>query len=280
VKNILSIDLESWIHFYEDALKTQRFTQDSSDRKNIDNNYIPRATTHILDLLERFNQKATFFILGELYDWYPDIIASIEARGHEIGYHTHTHRILHNKEILEEELKESGAFLQRFKPTGFRAPQIIITRDSMACLKEHGFKYSSSTYAEYRITNIDGIDEIPVSSFCYRVKSRNGQQLPIPLTPGMLSREIPFGSGLFISLLGSNTSYFIESLNKNDKPAILVIHPWQFCLHEQITGIQFKLKVLRRNPLCLPYTRNIQKSMEVLLTRHSFVSFRGYYEQQ
>jgi peptidoglycan/xylan/chitin deacetylase (PgdA/CDA1 family) len=278
VKNILSIDLESWFHFYTDALKIRGFSSDSSERKSIDDNYVPQATAHILDLLDRFSQKATFFILGELYDWYPDIITVIEERGHEIGYHTHTHRILYNKRILEEELERSVNFLRRFKPAGFRAPQIIITRDSMVCLKEYGFTYSSSTYSEYRITNIDGINEIPVSSFCFRGSNCNGQKMPKPLTAGMLSREVPFGSGLFISLLGSRISYFIDSLNRNNKPAILVMHPWQFYMHKQITGFHFKLKVLQRNPLCLPYTRNIHNTVENLLKCYNFVSFRDYYE--
>jgi len=278
LKNILSIDLESWIHFYEDALRTQRFALSSSERKNIDGNYIPDATAHILDLLDKYDQKATFFIIGELYDWYPDVIEDIEKRGHEIGYHTHTHKLLHNKEVLERELRQSSDFLQRFNPVVFRAPQIFITRDSMACLKEYGFKYSSSTYSEYRITNIDGIDEIPVSSFCFRGSDNHNQQLPKHLTIRMLSRQIPFGSGLFISLLGSKISYFIDLLNGKGIPAILFLHPWQLYGHRQITGFLFKINIMLRNPLCLPYTINIQKTMEQLFKRHSFVSFRKYYE--
>lgn len=278
MKNILSIDLESWVHFYKDALRERQLASSSSERKNADNNYIPDATTHILDFLKKYNQKATFFIIGELYEWYPDVIEDIERRGHEIGYHTHTHKLLYNKDILEEELIKSSDFLNRFNPTGFRAPQILITRDSMACLKKYGFRYSSSTYSRYKITNYDGIDEIPVSSFCYRGNCDNNQKLPKCLTIKMLSRQVPFGSGLFISLLGSKISYFIEALNRVNMPAILFIHPWQLHMHEQIKGLNFKIKVLYRNPLCFPYIRNIKKAMEELFKRYSFVSFREYYE--
>ena len=279
MKNILSIDLESWIHFYSDALKEQQPSLSSDERKTADNKYIPDVTVRILDLLDRYEQKATFFIIAELYDWYPDTIDEIEKRGHEIGYHTHTHKILHNKKILEEELNKSGKFLDRFKPAGFRAPHIFITRDLFECLKEYGFKYSSSTYAGYNITNFDGINEIPVSSFCYRGNCDDNQQLPKCLTVKMLSKQIPFGSGLFISLLGSKTSFFIESINRKNIPAILFIHPWQLYMHEQISGLGFKIKMLYRNPLCITYTRSIKESMEKLFKRHSFLSFRRYYEQ-
>ncbi len=280
MNNILSIDLESWIHFYDDALREQRFASSSPERKLADNNYVPDATSHILDLLDKYNQTATFFILGELYDWYPDVIEGIEKRGHEIGYHTHSHRLIYNKEILDNELKKSGDFLKRFNPTGFRAPQIFITRESIAYLKKYGFKYSSSTYADYKISDIDGIDEIPVSSFLFRGSRDDNQQLPNHLTLKMLSRQVPFGSGFFISILGSRTSYFIDSLNRRDMPAILFFHPWQLCKHKEITGPGFKLKTLYRNPLCLPYTVNINKTLERLFSRHSFLSFRKYYRDK
>jgi hypothetical protein len=275
----MSIDLESWVHYYDDALKEQRYSLSSDERKIADNNYVPDATAYIMDILDKYKQKATFFITAELYDWYPYVIEEVEKRGHEIGYHTHTHKILHNKEILEEELKESENFLQRFKPEGFRAPQIFITRESFACLKEYGFKYSSSTYWTYKITNIDGIDEIPVSAFCYRGDCENDQKLPKCLSFKLLTRQIPFGSGLFISLFGSKISYFIDSLNRKNVPAILFIHPWQLYRHSHISTFNFKIKLFSRNPLCLPYTLNVQKTMENLFQRYSFLSFRRYYEK-
>ena len=278
MKNILSIDLESWVHFHGDALGIKRSRFSSSERKSIDNHYIPDVTNQILNLLDEYNQKATFFIIGELYDWYPSTIEDIESRGHEIGYHTQTHRLLRNKEILEEELKKSSAFLRRFNPAGFRAPEIFITRDSFACLKKYGFKYSSSSYSGHGITNIDGIDEIPVSAFCFKENDVSDQHLPKNLTIKMLFKQIPFGSGIFISLFGSKISYFIDSLNMKGVPAILFFHPWQLYTHKQITKPSFRLKLLSCNPLCLPYTINIKKAIEKLFNRHSFLSFRGYYE--
>ena len=188
--------------------------------------------------------------------------------------------MIFNTEILEEELEKSRNFLKRFNPTGFRAPQLFITSDSIAALKKHGFKYSSSSYSVYKIINIDGINEIPVSTFCYRGSCHNSQQFPQSLTLGMLSTQIPFGSGLFISLLGSRISYFIDSLNRQNTPAILFFHPWQLYRHRQTTGLGFKLKTLFRNPLCLPYTFGIEKTIVSLLQRHSFLSFRRYYEEK
>lgn len=277
MKNVLSIDLESWIHFYKDSLKLESFGLTSSEKKMLDNDYIPKSTIKILNLLDKYNQKATFFIIGEIYDWYPKIIDEIKKRGHEIAYHTHSHPILTSGKILEKELRQSKKFINKFKPIGFRAPQIFITKDSFAHLKKYGFKYSSSTYDDKLKSKINGVDEIPVSTISFRGKRKYCQKLPKSLSLGMLFKKIPFGSGLFISIIGSYTSKVINYLNKKDVPMVLFIHPWQLCKHKKIDNFKFKLKILFRNPLCFPYTRNIWYSIEKLLKRHEFLSFEEYY---
>jgi len=279
MKNILSIDMESWVHFYDDALKAGFSGKASSQRKLLDNNYIPDATEKILDLLDRYDQKATFFILGELYEWYPGTVEKIEKRGHEVAYHTHSHVSLENGKILERELELSANFVNRFKPIGFRAPKIYITRDSMSILRSKGFKYSSSTYDVHKIERIEGVDEIPVSTVAFRRGSENDNKLPKHLTIKMLTKQIPFGSGLFIAFFGPITSYIINRLNKKNVPSVLFIHPWQLYRPKEIKGLSFEIKVLCRNLLCYPYTVDILRCVEGLLKQHKFTSFREcYYE--
>ena len=248
-----------------------------SDRRILDEGYIPHATESILNLLEEKNQKATFFVVAELYDWYPEVIERIAERKHEIAYHTHSHPTLTDSKILEEELEKSRSFIERFNPVGFRAPYVFITRDSVTCLKKRGFKYFSSTYDDYSINKIEGLDEMPISALSFRKENEDKKKLPKNLTLKMLSSKIPFGSGLFISLLGSKTSYFINHLNRKKEPAVLFIHPWQLYRPERIEQFSFKMKVLFRSPLSLPYTRRILNSMEKLLDRHEFLSFKEYY---
>jgi len=274
MQNIFSIDLESWVHFHLSALKKDPYSISSSEKKKLDAGYIPKATEYLLDLLGRNKQKATFFVIGEIYDWYPETVRSIAERGHEIAYHTHAHTLIKNNEELCCELEKSRRFIDELKPIGFRAPYIYFKRDSRACLKEYGFKYSSSTYGDFRISHCDGIDEIPVSAAPLRAEAIPDDDSPKHLTFKMLSREIPFGSGLFISLLRSRTSSFIERMNRRGKPAVLFIHLWQAYMPKEILNPSFRLKVLFRNPLCFPYTWNIQKPLDNLLSRHSFTSFK------
>ena len=56
-----------------------------------DDGPIPEATPFILDTLERYGAKATFFMVGENARKYPHLLAEVKARGHRIGNHTNNH---------------------------------------------------------------------------------------------------------------------------------------------------------------------------------------------
>ena len=48
-------------------------------------------TPALLDLLDRYQAKATFFLVGERVQAYPEMVKAIMRRGHSIGNHTQTH---------------------------------------------------------------------------------------------------------------------------------------------------------------------------------------------
>lgn len=54
----------------------------------------PRFTTAILDILDRYRVKATFFVIGKALAMYPDLAAEAVRRGHRIGGHSFAHRNL------------------------------------------------------------------------------------------------------------------------------------------------------------------------------------------
>lgn len=57
----------------------------------IDDGPSPIHTPPILDLLERFKARATFFVIGKRAEEHPHLITEILSRGHEIANHTYTH---------------------------------------------------------------------------------------------------------------------------------------------------------------------------------------------
>lgn len=54
----------------------------------------PQNTPRLLDMLRARNIKATFYVIGRSVDLYPQIVRRTVAEGHEIGNHSHTHRLM------------------------------------------------------------------------------------------------------------------------------------------------------------------------------------------
>ncbi len=50
-----------------------------------------RTTPAILDVLETYRARATFFVIGSWVERLPEIVRDAAARGHELGNHTWTH---------------------------------------------------------------------------------------------------------------------------------------------------------------------------------------------
>ncbi|MRG94778.1 polysaccharide deacetylase family protein [Polyangium spumosum] len=51
----------------------------------------PEHTPKVLDLLDRANVKATFFVIGKKAEAHPELVREIVARGHALGSHGHAH---------------------------------------------------------------------------------------------------------------------------------------------------------------------------------------------
>ena len=56
-----------------------------------DDGPIAAATPFILDTLERFGARATFFMVGDNAQKYPHLVREVRSRGHRIGNHTFHH---------------------------------------------------------------------------------------------------------------------------------------------------------------------------------------------
>jgi peptidoglycan/xylan/chitin deacetylase (PgdA/CDA1 family) len=94
----------------------------------------PVATNFVLDVLDRFSAKATFFCIGKNVLAHPGIYKSILSRGHTTGNHTHNHL---NGWKVKDEVYLSNILLARqhihsnlFRPpygriSGYQAKQVI-----------------------------------------------------------------------------------------------------------------------------------------------------------
>lgn len=246
--NYLSIDFESWA--YPDLPEFKKLN--SGQRKKLDGGYIKKSAEKISALLAKYKTKLTFFVLGELYDWYPKTIEKIAAEGHEIAYHTHTHDILNSEKDLVNSLERSKKFLKRFGPKGFRAPNILIKKEYYQILRDYGFTYSSSIYGNYSSKKIiSGVYELPVSKLF----------------------RLPIGSGYFVALLSKNVSWFYHRINKKGDPLIAFVHNWQIVKPRK--AIFPNTNHLLKHPYYLPYTFEIGDTFEYLLQNFSLAPMKN-----
>ena len=103
----------------------------------------------ILDFLDRNRITSTFFVPGWTAERWPDVVAEIHRRGHEIGHHGYLHEALEGKTREQEEaiLTGSARILARITgvpPVGYRAPLYEITHETIDLLRQHGFLYASN----------------------------------------------------------------------------------------------------------------------------------------
>lgn len=80
----------------------------------------PYRTDEVLNLLERYGVKATFFVIGENVSYYPEPFKRTIALGHEIGNHTYHHALLSGtcEKNIEEEIKKTDEII--FQTAGYR----------------------------------------------------------------------------------------------------------------------------------------------------------------
>ncbi len=271
---IYAIDFESWA-FPE---REDFLCLTSEARKSLDNGYVAESGYRLLDLLEKKKQKLTFFVVSQIYEWYPQLIKDIAQAGHEIAFHNHTHRVLKNLDALKGELENGRDFAADFKIKGYRSPAMVFPPHGHSLLKQFGFEYSSSIYSgSNEIFQIDQIKEIPVSVFNYSDAVEEVEiNLPMSMSISMLARGIPVGSSLFTAILGGRlTADLIKKMERRGYNfANLFIHNWQIFPPENATFPDRKFLI--RNPLYLPYTRNIKKDFEYLLDRFRFCRFSDF----
>ena len=56
-----------------------------------DDGPIPEVTPQVLDILDKYKVKATFFMVGENIDKHPDVYRQVVQAGHAVGNHTYNH---------------------------------------------------------------------------------------------------------------------------------------------------------------------------------------------
>ncbi len=262
--NALSIDLEYWWcnEFLRDYLPVNKEIQ------------IEESLNPLLKLLDDYNISATFFVLGEVAEAYPEKIEEIFKRGHEIACHAYSHQPLYKlgKEGFEEEIRKSIKIIGKYKPIGFRAPSFSVNNSTgwvFDILEKYDFEYDSSIFPIK--TEIYGVPNAPLC--IYRPSKMDvaecnpqGKIIEFPLTvlryAGM---NIPIAGGFYFRTFP--LWFLVRAIRRvnSERPAIIYIHPWEIYPKTPRINAPFKSKFISYHGINSAY-----KKLEILAKQFIF----------
>jgi polysaccharide deacetylase family protein (PEP-CTERM system associated) len=228
VLNALTIDVEDYYQVSAFA-SVVRFENWPSYESRV-----VRNTRRLLDILDEYGVKATFFVLGWEAEQRPGMVEEILKRGHEIGSHGYCHRLIYAMSPAEcrEDIGRSKACLERITGTainGFRAASYSIVTRSLWCLDiliDLGFEYDSSIFPiRHDRYGIPGAER-----FLHVIQRPRGSIVEFPLsTARMFGLRIPVAGGGYLRFLPSRLiQRGIRRINDLERQAAIVyLHPWE-----------------------------------------------------
>ena len=271
--NILGIDFEEWYH---PELIKNHVKNDQKIPK------IFKGIDIILDLLNKHNISATFFVVGEILQHDPELIDKIISNDHEIAFHTmHHDRVdsLNFSNKFDDELKEFKK-LTNDKSKGFRAPTFSLNEKSsfiIKMLEKYNYIYDSSIMpAKTSMYGNPNADKKPykITSENLENNSENGKLWEFPLmVTKLLGKQIPAAGGFYLRTL---PLYMIKNAIKNYEkehmPACFYVHSWELT-PELIPRIPLSQK---NNFITYHNIEKTVPKLDQLLSNFNFTSFQKY----
>lgn len=99
-------------------------------------------TTQILDILRRYNIKATFFQVGSLIEEHPDVAKRVFEEGHLIGNHSYDH-------TYEKMYSDKESFMKEFEMCA-KLIQDITKESYVPIMRLPGGSHNTGTYGEIK----------------------------------------------------------------------------------------------------------------------------------
>ena len=271
--NILGIDFEEWYH---PELIKNHVKNDQKIPK------IFKGIDTILDLLNKHNISATFFVVGEILQHDPELIDKIISNDHEIAFHTMHHDRIDSPNFsnkFDDELKEFQK-LTNDKSKGFRAPTFSLNKKSsfiIKMLEKYNYIYDSSIMpAKTSMYGNPNADKKPykITSENLEHNSENGKLWEFPLmVTKLLGKQIPAAGGFYLRTLPLYTiKNAIKNYENEHMPACFYVHSW-----ELTPELMPRIPLSKKNNFITYH--NIEKTLpklDQLLSSFNFTSFEKY----
>lgn len=270
--NVLTIDLEEWYHPEYVKKKTLPYKEER----------IQHTLKATLNLLDRHNLKATFFVVGELAEKHPEIVKNIRENDHEIAFHGYFHEPLWNLDAttLQDEITKFNSLIGE-KCAGFRAPSFSLnnkTKWALKVLETCGCQYDSSIFPTK--TPLYGVWNAPTTPYkpSYNnvaKRDENAKLWEFPLLVYKLKGiRVPVAGGFYMRFFSVNLiAKAIRKLNQQGVPAVIFFHNWE--LDPETPRLKLGLY---RYFVTYHKLKETRKKLERVLSKFPFTSIKNYME--
>jgi polysaccharide deacetylase family protein (PEP-CTERM system associated) len=262
-----SVDVEDYFH-------VEAFSKDvSRDEWERYPSRVAGNTQRLLDLLDRYRVRGTFFILGWVADREPGLVREIAARGHELGCHSYWHRLIYTltPQEFEDDTRRAKDAIEKaggVEIAGYRAPTFSITAKSLwalDALARCGFRFDSSIFPIYH--DRYGLAGSPRDPYAIRVTRTGRTIVEFPIsTFRALGLDWPVAGGGYLRML---PLWFnragMDRMLRQARSAMVYVHPWE--IDPGQPRIRTRLKSRLRH-----YTNlaKMQARLECLLELYAF----------
>lgn len=228
MKNAFTIDVEDYYQVEAFAGVVNKRTWGEYESRVVEN------THRLLDLLDTYSVKGTFFILGYVAQHERALVHEIADRGHEIASHGMSHTLVYTQtpEVFRDETRRSKALLEDIcqRPViGYRAATYSITSKSLWALDilhEEGFQYDSSIFP-MRHDRYGIPDAQPYPN---RLRTPAGYTLvefPISIFRSGAVKLPVAGGGYFRLFPYPVTRWGLTRINRSGHEFVFYLHPWE-----------------------------------------------------
>lgn len=267
LSNIFSVDVEDYYQVTAFEKQIDRAHWDRYESR-------VEANTHrVLDLLDRHQVKATFFVLGWVADRYPRLVREIHGRGHEIGSHGWWHRLIFQQtpEEFRRDVRQSRDLLEAIvgQPVvAYRAPSFSITRQSLFALEilaEEGFTADSSVFPIHH----DRYGIPGAETGIHRIETRAGSLWEFPPSVVRIAGvNWPVSGGGYFRLFPLWwTVRCLSRVNRSlERPFVFYVHPWELDPQQPRLPAGTWLSRARHRV----HLATTERKLEVLLSKYRF----------
>lgn len=239
---------------------------------------LERNTRRTLALLDQYEIRATFFVLGWIAERMPDLVRDIARRGHEIANRGYDHRCVRGMSpgAFRDDLQRSHEALERASGTrvlGYRVGrQPFTSREfwALEILAQEGYVYDSSVvprywtgcglarqrHMGYHHLGTQALWEFPFATW-------HGLGWPLPIAGGNYFRQLPH------TLVKRAVAAWHR---RYDAPFVMYFHVWELDAQQPRIAGASRLSKLR-------HYRNLEKMTWVLkdyFQHYSFGSIADY----